>query len=114
MVNVLNWIVPLSKAIGEPIGGKGSLEKFPGGFLFFFVAVFPPGAQEVEGGLVDGLFWWVGFEDANLQGLAFAEGEGNGGFEDACFVGDGEVGHGGVVGETTSFSIAKVLGGSIG
>jgi hypothetical protein len=35
-----------------------------------------------------------------LQGLAFSESEGNGGFEDACFVGDGEVGHGGVVGET--------------
>jgi hypothetical protein len=35
-----------------------------------------------------------------LQSLAFAEGEGDGGFEDTCFVDDGEVGHGGVVGET--------------
>ncbi len=38
-----------------------------------------------------GGFWG---EDADLEGLAFGEGEGNGGFEDAGFVGDGEVGHG--------------------
>ncbi len=39
-----------------------------------------------------GIGW--GGEDADLEGLAFGEGEGGGGFEDAGFVGDGEVGHG--------------------